>query len=70
MCGSSCHKVTTTPKEYAKQLMRVMRRHPDMTLLELAEKIGKTEEWVERKLLYDLDGSLDRLEDEMIGLLV
>jgi hypothetical protein len=42
--------VPINPVEYAKQLRRLLNLNPKMTIKELGQKLGKTEEWVLEKL--------------------
>lgn len=43
-------QIETNSIEYAKQLQKLIDTHPELTLDQIAEKLGKTAEWVKKKL--------------------
>ena len=45
--------------------MRRMLKRTEYTTATMAEKLGKSREWVIKQDNYDIDGYLERLYDEM-----
>jgi ParB/RepB/Spo0J family partition protein len=56
------HVVETKPAEYSKQLERLLRLNPTMTVEELARKLGKSKSWLTERL------NLTKLTDEIQAL--
>lgn len=61
---ANVHKVETKPIEYTNQIKRLMARNPLWTLNELANRLGKSEQWLKQRL------SLSRIKNERIQDLV
>jgi len=47
---ANIHKVETRPIDYSKQLLRILNRNPMMTSSELANKLGKSPQWIDERL--------------------
>jgi len=47
---ANIHKIETKHHEYSKQLRRILDRNPMMTEPELAQKLGKTPQWIRQRL--------------------
>ena len=47
---ANIHKIETRPVEYSKQLLRILSRNPLMTEIELAQKLGKSAQWIRERL--------------------
>jgi len=58
------HKVETRPIEYTQQLKRILSRNPLMTEAELAQKLGKSAQWVKERL------NLTKITNEVIQNLI
>ena len=61
---ANIHKVETRPVEYSRQLLRILSRNPLMTELELANKLGKSAQWIRERL------GLTKISSESIAELV
>lgn len=62
---ANLHSVTTKPAEYAKQLVRILRLKPDMTISELATKLSKSTDWINARLgLLKLHPEIQKLVDD------
>ena len=61
---ANIHKVETRPAEYTQQLKRILARNPLMTEAELAEKLGKSPQWIQQRL------SLTKIDNPEIVTLV
>ncbi len=58
-------RIRTKPIEYAKQLKRMLRRNPSMSVVTLAEKISKPPEFILQYLdLLDLNPEIQQLVDD------
>lgn len=47
---TNIHKIETKPMEYSKQLVRILNRNPLMSESELANKLGKSSQWIKDRL--------------------
>jgi len=47
---ANIHKIETRPVEYSRQLLRILSRNPLMTEIELAQKLGKSAQWIRERL--------------------
>lgn len=47
---ANIHKIETRPIEYSRQLTRILSRNPLMTEAELAQKLGKSPQWIAERL--------------------
>jgi ParB/RepB/Spo0J family partition protein len=47
---ANVHKIETRPVEYSKQLLRILSRNPLMTEVELANRLGKSAQWIRERL--------------------
>jgi ParB/RepB/Spo0J family partition protein len=68
---ANVHKVETRPVEYTQQLKKILNLNPLMTEAELAEKLGKSPQWIKQRLgLLKIDNpAIQTLIDEgKIGL--
>jgi len=61
---ANIHKVETRPIEYTQQLKRILSRNPLMTEAELAQKLGKSAQWVKERL------NLTKITNEVIQNLI
>lgn len=61
---ANIHKIETRPVEYSKQLLRILSRNPLMTELELAQKLGKSAQWIRERL------GLTKISNESVAELV
>ncbi len=61
---ANIHRVETKPIEYTGQLKRILTRNPNMTELELANKLGKSIQWIQDRL------SLNKIDNEKIKNLI
>lgn len=58
-------KIETKPAEYAKQLNLILERNPNMSILQLAEKLNCGEQWIKERLsLLKLPEQLQTVVDE------
>lgn len=46
----SAQRVPTSPEDYRKALKRIIQMNPKLTHKELADKLGRTEKWLEDML--------------------
>lgn len=47
---TNIHKIETKPIEYSRQLVRILNRNPLMSEAELANKLGKSAQWIKDRL--------------------
>jgi hypothetical protein len=56
--------IPTTPTEYARQILRIHRSMPDITMPRLTAIVGKSNKWVKQQLrLLDLDDRIQPMVD-------
>ncbi len=68
---ANIHKVETRPVEYSQQLRRILARNPLMTEAELAQKLGKSSQWIKERLgltKIQNDEIADLINEGKIGL--
>ena len=61
---ANIHKIETRPVEYSKQMLRILSRNPLMSESELAQKLGKSSQWIKERL------GLTKIDNEDIAHLV
>lgn len=61
---TNIHRIETRPVEYSKQLLRILGRNPLMSEAELAQKLGKSSQWISERL------GLTKIDNEDIQSLV
>jgi ParB/RepB/Spo0J family partition protein len=61
---SNAHKVETRPKEYADHINRILIEDPSLSLSELAAKLNKSPEWLQKIL------NLTKIKDQKLADLV
>ena len=61
---ANVHKIETKPVQYSQQLLRILARNELMTEAELADKLGKSPQWISQRL------GLIKIENEEIQRLV
>lgn len=47
---ANVHHIETKPREYSEQIKRIMVRNPEWTINDMAEKLGKSVQWVQARL--------------------
>ena len=61
---ANIHKIETKPVEYSQQLRRILASNPLMTEAELAQRLGKSTQWIKERL------GLTKIQNEEIQALV
>ena len=47
---ANVHKVETKPVEYSRQLLRILSNNEELTAVELANRLGRSPEWINQRL--------------------
>lgn len=62
---ANVHVIETKHAEYANALLRIIAQNPMLTLRELAQRMAKSVQWIEKRLsLVKLDENVQKLVDE------
>jgi len=62
---ANVHVIETKHAEYANALLRIIAANPMLTLRELAQRMAKSVQWIEKRLsLVKLDENIQKLVDE------